>query len=51
MVFSDTDIKLMRMEVNDSIGKTTIVRFKTLVYNKPLEKELFVLPRVKAKLR
>lgn len=51
MVFKASNIDLLRMEVVDSIGKTTIVRFKNLVYNKPLEKELFILPRVKTKLR
>lgn len=51
MVFSENSMDMTRMEVIDSIGKSTVVRFQTLIYNKPLEKELFVLPRVKAKLR
>jgi len=51
MVFSEGNIKLLRMEVVDSIGKTTSVAFDTLVYNKPLDKKLFALPRVQTKLR
>lgn len=51
MVFKDSNLDLIRLEVTDSIGKNTIVRFSTLVYNKPIDKELFVLPRVKTKLR
>lgn len=51
MVFKDGSMDLLRMEVVDSIGKNTIVRFANLMYNKPLEKELFVLPRVKTKIR
>lgn len=49
MVFDDKITDLVRMEVVDSIGKNTIVRFQTMVYNKPLDKELFVLPRVQPK--
>ena len=47
MFFNSTTMDLVRMEVIDSIGKTTIVRFHTPVYGKPLDKELFALPRVK----
>ena len=49
MVFDSANTNLLRMEVVDTIGKTTIVSFTTLVYNKPLEKELFKMPRVKRK--
>jgi len=51
MVFSDANMDLLRMEVLDSIGKNTVVHFSNLVYNAPIQKELFVLPRTKKKLR
>jgi hypothetical protein len=39
------------MEVVDSIGKITIISLLKLEYNQPLEKKLFVLPRVKVRKR
>lgn len=51
MVFDEKNTELLRMEVVDSIGKTTIVRFQTAVYNKPIDKSLFSLPMVKQRKR
>lgn len=51
MIFDEKVKDLVRMEVIDSIGKTTIVQFQAMVYNKELDKDLFVLPRVKTKKR
>jgi len=51
MFFSDKNIDLLRMEVIDSIGKKTIVSFQIPVYGKPIDKELFALPRANTKKR
>lgn len=51
MAFTEEKLDLVRIEVTDAIGKLTIVRFADAVYGSPLEKEMFVLPKVKKKLR
>ena len=49
MSFSSINMDLLRMEVVDSIGKKTIVRFSAPAYGQQLDKELFALPHVQAK--
>lgn len=45
--FSENDTTLLGMSVADAIGKSTDITFNTIVYDKTLDKKLFVLPRVK----
>lgn len=45
--FSENDTTLLGMSVTDAIGKSTDIAFNTIVYDKTLDKKLFVLPRVK----
>lgn len=44
--FSENDTTLLGMSVADAIGKSTDITFNTIVYDKTLDKKLFVLPRV-----
>jgi outer membrane lipoprotein-sorting protein len=45
--FSDKSMSLLGLSITDAIGKTTIIDFITLVYNKPISKKLFSLPKIK----
>lgn len=47
LTFSDNKISLQGMSIEDAIGKTTDISFITIVYDKPLGKKLFTLPKVK----
>jgi len=47
LTFSDNKIGLLGMSIVDAIGKTTDISFITIVYDKPLGKKLFTLPKVK----
>jgi hypothetical protein len=49
MFFTEKNMDLVRMEVVDSIGKKTIISFQNPVYGKPIDKELFALPRTRPK--
>jgi outer membrane lipoprotein-sorting protein len=45
--FSENNITLLGMSITDAIGKNTDIAFDTIIYDKPLDKKLFILPRVK----
>ncbi len=45
LVFGNKNVELKQMIILDAIGKETIVSFETVVYDKPLDKKLFILPK------
>jgi outer membrane lipoprotein-sorting protein len=47
LAFEAQKPELTRMEIVDAIGKTTTVYFDTIVYDKPLDKDLFVLTKIR----
>ncbi|MCE3233679.1 MAG: lipoprotein chaperone [Rickettsiaceae bacterium] len=51
LIFDQAKPELKQMVIVDSIGKTTTVNFETIVYDKQLGKELFVLPKIKRNRR
>jgi outer membrane lipoprotein-sorting protein len=51
LVFRDKDIELQGMSILDAIGKTTSVTFETIVYGRELDKDLFILPKIRRNKR
>lgn len=49
LTFNSNSFELTKMMVLDAIGKETKVSFDTIVYDKPLDKELFSLPKIRNK--
>ena len=49
LVFSSDSFELTKMKILDAIGKETKVSFDTIVYDKPLDSQLFSLPKIRKK--
>ena len=45
--FSEEKIGLLGLKIEDAIGKVTTIDFITTVYDKPISKKLFSLPKIK----
>jgi len=51
LIFRAKNIELKGMSILDAIGKTTTISFETIVYDRPLDKKLFILPKIRKKRR
>jgi len=49
LIFTNKKIELKKMQILDAIGKTTDIYFSTLIYGKPIDRDLFIFNKDKEK--